>query len=155
MPIKASALLLLVAILVSSCGPEIYFANETKILNDFTFQDTVDFKVEVTDSIQHYNYYLTLSHDDSYPYSNLYIYSTTTLPNGGVSRDTIEMYLARPDGKWLGDGWFGGDIKHKILFYKNKRFPMAGDYRIAWTHGLRDSIAPGIKSLGLSIEKVQ
>ena len=67
-------------------------------------------------------------------------------------RDTVEITLAAPDGKWLGEGL--GDIyDNRYLFRKAFKFPKTGEYRIELIQAMRVNPLPGIMDAGIRIEK--
>ena len=61
------------------------------------------------------------------PFSNLFVFLTTTYPNGKISVDTLECILANKKGEWQGDG--AGDLwdnkiplKQNLIFPSNKKY---------------------------------
>lgn len=118
----------------------------------WNMSDTVEFTFQQLDTINTYNLYFVLNHRPDYKYSNFFIYTRNLLPNGLITKDTIETYLAKPSGEWIGSE-FLDKVHHKVLFAKNSRFPMAGYYKLNWVHGMRDTVLNNIMSIGLVIEK--
>ncbi len=57
--------------------------------------------------------------------------------HGTVKRDTFEITLAEPSGRWMGKGI--GSIKSlQTVYQRNYRFPASGEYSISIQHGMRD-----------------
>ena len=84
---------------------------------------------------------------------NLFLFVTTTSPNGSTLRDTFECYLADERGKWTGSGW--GDIYDNQFIYKgNIRFPVSGVYTFEYVQAMRTDKLDYISDIGLRIEKV-
>lgn len=143
---------LLIVILVLACGkPAVYQSSKTFDAG-WLMTDTVQFQFDFSDSISGYNMYFELEHGPDYPYSNVFLFTDNTTPGGKKYRDTIESYLAKPDGEWLGNA-SGSKVTHKVLFKKNIRFPKQGAYTLNWIHGMRDTVMKDILSIGLIIEK--
>ena len=110
------------------------------------------FDVNISDTLANLNFFVNIRNDNSYRYSNLYVFLTTHFPNGNITRDTIELLLADESGKWLGKGW--GRIKeHKIGLKENLRFPLSGKYIFLLQHAMRDDTLTGITDVGLIFEK--
>jgi gliding motility-associated lipoprotein GldH len=78
----------------------------------------LQFQAIVKDTSIGYNVYLNLRNAGTYPYSNIFLFINTRFPGGMIDRDTVEIMLATPEGKWMGKGL--GDLwDNQILF---KRF---------------------------------
>ena len=96
--------------------------------------------------------YLNIRNAGFYGFSNLFLFVNTIIPGGETLRDTVEITLAAPDGKWLGEGL--GDIyDNRYLFRKDFKFPKTGEYRIELIQAMRVNPLPGIMDAGIRIEK--
>lgn len=114
--------------------------------------EAAHFEVFINDSLTPQDFYITLRNDSDYRFSNLFVFLTTRLPNGNMTRDTIEIVLADKSGKWLGNGW--GNIKeNKVLLNSKMRFPLTGKYEFFIQQAMRVDTLKGIKSVGIVIEK--
>ncbi len=110
------------------------------------------FQTVITDTINPVNVYLNIRNAGAYPFSNIFLFLNTRFPQGQIDRDTVEIMLATPEGKWLGNGL--GDIwDNQVLFKSNVRFPQKGEYRFELTQAMRMNPLPGIMDAGLRIEK--
>lgn len=138
-----------------SCGNDVLidknieFEKESWNVND-KFETTFD----ISDTINNYNFFLTLRNTDDYSYQNLFVFLKTTFPNGKTKLDTINCPLANIQGKWLGKG-FGGIYDNRILYMARKRFPLNGNYKIRVEQAMRDKELLGILDVGIRIEKAQ
>jgi len=110
------------------------------------------FNIPVTDTVQNHNLYINVRNDINYNYSNLWLFINIEQPGGQAIKDTFEMVLADPAGKWLGHG-FGGLKNRQVLYRNNVYFPHSGDYKISIQQGMRDSELKGISDVGLRVEK--
>ncbi|MCF0189795.1 MAG: gliding motility lipoprotein GldH [Marinilabiliaceae bacterium] len=105
------------------------------------------------DKGQRYDVLLQLRTQNSYPYSNLWLFVDIEAPDGHVVRDTIECMLAEPNGKWLGDGW-GSLYSIQIPLMRDVAFKEPGRYGYRFSQAMRDSSIIGVHSIGLKIDKV-
>lgn len=140
--------------LLSSCGRGVLFDQTVNVHKAWYMNNPVVFNVTVNDTLQGYDFYLNLRHNNNYRYSNLYIFLQTEFPNHHVTRDTLQFILADPSGKWLGKGW--GKIKEDhILLKQNLRFPLKGQYHFTLWQGMRNDTLKGIEDVGLQIVSAQ
>lgn len=150
------AAILLVGML-SSCDPNRVFEENRKIEgNAWNVLDTISFNVEIIDSNTAHNIYINVRNSGVYAYSNLFMFITTTFPNGKISKDTVECILADQE-KWLGTGV--GDLwDHQILYRNEVRFPLLGRYTFTFEQAQRSGQMafiedlPGIEDVGIRIE---
>ncbi len=149
-PIAIIALLFI----MPSCDNTRYYEEFIEVdPTGWDFQDSIHFQTMVQDSLGYYNFLVEFRHSTAYPYSNIYLYIKTLLPDGRYALDTLSYQLAEPDGKWLGSGY--SDIKSISLpFQKDIIFPVTGNYQFIITHGMRDTLLIGMKDIGFRIEKV-
>lgn len=151
--IKNALLLIAIAIAFTSCDPNRVYEKNTKLSdNEWNNDVTLDFVVDIQDTIGLHNMYLNIRHAGYYQYRNIFLFIKTELPNGVSQIDTAECMLAGPDGKWMGDGL--GDIwDNQILFKKGFRFPLQGTYKFELTQAMRVNPLLGIMDAGMRIEK--
>ncbi|MFM7015714.1 MAG: gliding motility lipoprotein GldH [Bacteroidota bacterium] len=148
-------LLSLVMGLVACSDPDTLF-EENKPISEGNWDAEQVFKFEtaIPDTTNGYNVYLNLRNSGSYPYSNIFLFVNTYFPSGTIDKDTVEIMLASPEGKWLGRGL--GDIwDNRILFKRNVTFPEKGKYRFEISQAMRLNPLPGITDAGIRIEKVK
>ena len=127
---------------------------EYKTIPDATWNrdSLVVFQVPVTDSLKMHNLYLNVRNDINYKYSNLWLFVEIIQPGDTTAiKDTVEITLADPSGKWLGHG-FGGVKTSETLFKRNVYFPVIGNYEIKIQHGMRGKDLEGITEIGFSVE---
>ena len=111
------------------------------------------FHVPAEDASQSYNLIIQIRNEISYKYSNLWLFCEFTDTHGAVKRDTFEITLAEPSGRWMGKG--NGSIKTLQTVYKRDfRFPAPGEYTFSIQHGMRDERLTGIHNVGFRVEKV-
>lgn len=144
---------LFVAVFFNSCNSNRVFEENKEIpKNNWDYNTRLSFKVNIEDTVAMYNMYINVRNAGFYRFSNLFLFINTGLPNGIITRDTVEITLASPEGKWLGDGL--GDIyDNRYLFRKQFKFPMAGEYTFDLIQAMRVNPLPGIMDAGIRIEK--
>jgi gliding motility-associated lipoprotein GldH len=138
-----------------ACNKNIVYSEYKKLPEEgWKTENKLKFEVDIKDNNALNNIFLNVRHADSYPYSNLFVFLTTTYPNGKTSIDTLECVLANKKGEWQGDG--AGDIwDNKIPLKKNLRFPQVGKYTFSFEQGMRVNPLPLIMDFGLTIEKAK
>lgn len=154
---EKSAIIILSLTVIStafySCNPNTVFNQNVILPADGWYKNNVvAFNVNINDTLDTYEFGLSIRNSINYRYSNLYIFLITEFPNGNISRDTIELNLANNEGKWLGKGW--GDIKESNIVLKTcLAFPLSGNYRFLVQQAMRVDTLTGIKNIGLIIIK--
>ncbi len=109
-------------------------------------------QVPVTDTLTSNNVSFTIRTGSSYPFRNIYLFVTTTSPDGKFITDTLQYFLADTKGKWYGKGF--GDIHELNLPYKsNVFFPVKGTYKFNIQHGMRVEDLNGVYDFGMRIER--
>lgn len=111
------------------------------------------FTVPVSDTLQNHNLLIQVRNQNTYKYSNLWLFVEILQPGGNVVRDTFEIVLADHMGRWLGDG-MGGIKTVQAIYRRGVYFPVSGEYTISLQQGMRDEILTGIHDVGIRIEKI-
>lgn len=150
--------LLLILITIISCDSNRLYENNISIENDiWNVNQVVEFEYNNLDTISKANLLVNVRHTSTYPFSNLWLFISTTNPNGTQQKDTLECVLSENNGKWLGDGL--GDIWDIQCQFKAIRFNKDGLYRFEIEQAMRygelakiDNL-PGVMEIGLRIEK--
>lgn len=145
----------LLSFLFVSCGKNVVFSKYEKLPEDgWKTESKLTYEVDIEDAKTLNDVYITVRHADAYPYSNLFVFLTTTYPDGKSSVDTCELILANKKGEWIGDG--AGDIwDNKIPLKKNVRFPQTGKYKFTFEQAMRSNPLPLIMDFGMVIEKAE
>lgn len=114
--------------------------------------DKIVFEIPVSDTLSSNDVSFIIRTGSSYPFRNIYLFVSTSSPEGNLITDTLMYYLADEKGNWFGKGI--GDIHELKLPYKtNVFFPVKGTYRIQLQHGMRVEDLKGVYDVGLRIEK--
>ena len=146
-------LLTTMVLFLISCDPNRVYEKNISIDDGVWNQDSViAFDLDITDTLQPYNFYINIRNSTDYRYSNLYLFIDTYFPDETHARDTLEFILADTDGKWFGKG-FGKIKESTVLLRKGVHFPMSGHYRFTMEQAMREENLEGIEDVGMRIEK--
>lgn len=136
-----------------SCSNNIY--DETVEIKNASWAevDSVAFAFEIADTSQRYNIFLTVNHETSYAFQNVYCLVETYGPQGISQRQVSSLELASRKGKWLGE--CDAELcERRIPFIVNTLFEQAGKYEIVLKQYSRPALLAGIKSLQLEVAPV-
>jgi gliding motility-associated lipoprotein GldH len=142
------------SLLLSSCGKDIVYSDSKPMdKTNWNLMNVLSFSVPVTDTIRSNNVSFTIRTGNSYPFRNIWLFVSTTSPDGKTISDTLQYILADEKGKWIGKGF--GDIKELRLPYKsNVYFPVKGNYIFTVQHGMRTEDLKGVYDFGIRVEKI-
>lgn len=153
MKIKHSVFLLFAFLLFVSCNKNVvYDQNQQVNQESWKTNDKLYYEVDIKDTTKVYKLAINIRNTIDYPYSNIYFYLNTILPNGKVTKkDTIECYLSYPDGTWKGKG--NANLKdNRFWIAKNIKFEQSGKYIFELRQATTDTTLRGISDVGLHIE---
>ena len=133
-------------------------SNENTIFNEYvdipnsklSFLDTVNFQVQINDTINNHDVFLQLRTTSDYKWSNMYIFSDIVFPNGKTRSDTFQLYITDKKGLWKGNK-SGAMVNFNHYLYRNIIFPIKGPYQFKFNQAMRDTILSEVISLGLKI----
>ncbi len=147
------SLVFISTLLMASCSGNVVFTDSVAMKdNVWSLTDMPVYRIPVTDTISGNDLFFTLRTGSSYPFRNIFLFVTTTSPEGKSITDTLEYQLADEKGRWYGKGL--GDINELRLPYKsNIFFPSTGTYQIRVQHGMRAEDLKGVYDFGLRVEK--
>jgi len=145
---------MLVLVGLSGCGPDPVYAETREVDAELGWSSTnvQSFQFAVADTLQKHEFFIDLRHDQTYPFSNLYLFVDYTFPNGRSRQDTVLCELADSRGTWLGTG-SGPIVDHRIGVQTQTAFPLVGNYEVTIAHAMRKDPLPGILDVGFRLEK--
>lgn len=145
--------LIFIILVLSSCDRNVVFEENLKFPeNRWEQKSNIIFTTEIKDTLTPYNIYINVRNAGGYQFSNLFVFFTTQTPTGKRERDTVELTLADPSGKWLGEGL--GDIwDNRLLFKNNFLFPEKGVYTFTLEQAMRIDPLPQLMDIGIRIER--
>jgi len=145
----------LFAFLLSACGPD-YVYQETQQINNggsWSYTDTLNFNFTITDTVSRYNFYLDFEHKDTFPSQNIYLKLSTRFPDGHRLTRIRSFNIFDNQGAIMGK-CSGHDCDLSTLLQGNAYFKETGNYILTVEQNTRVDHLPGIKSVGLALEKV-
>jgi gliding motility-associated lipoprotein GldH len=151
---KISFVLVLTSLLLLvSCNSNVIFTDSMEMKGKkWELFNVPVFRIPITDTLSSNNISFSIRTGSSYPFRNIYLFVTTTSPDGHDLTDTLQYNLSDEKGKRYGKGV--GDIRELTLPYKmNIYFPLKGTYQIRIQHGMRIQDLKGIYDIGVRIEK--
>jgi len=145
--------LIFTSILLFSCDRNKVYEEYITIEDNMWKSDNiVKFEFEIEDTSSLHNVYINIRHASLYQFNNLWMFVTSSAPNGTKNIDTVECVLVDNENRWIGDGL--GDIWDVQIPWKtNVRFNHQGIYRVQFEQAMRIEELPGIMDLGLRVEK--
>lgn len=153
---EKAILLILIAgfsFLLSSCNDNTLYVERRHLeAETWKMADTLYYQFKITDTMTPVNIYFNVRNRVDYQNQNLYIFLTAFYPGNTYSLDTIDIPLARPDGKWLGKG-SGSYRDISFLFRENLMFTKKGIYTLAINQAMRTEELKGISDFGIRIDK--
>lgn len=114
--------------------------------------NTINMEFEITDTTRYSNIYLNLRITGDYPFSNMYVLSTITLPDSSVQSIRSHHILAEDNGKWTGSG-MGDIISYEQPIALHQPFKQKGRYRLQLKQYMRMDTLPAVRDVGVRIEK--
>lgn len=140
---------------ITSCNTSTVYEKYKPIPEAEWHKDSlVTFNIPVTDTTNSHNLLINVRNEMDYNFSNLWLFIEMEKPGGNIVKDTFEIALAAPSGKWLGEG-FGGVKTRQTMYLRNYDFSKPGEYTVKIQHGMREDVLTGIKDVGFSVMKAE
>lgn len=142
-----------VAVFMAACSERKVFDEvQSTGGHEWSASNRLRFEAEIADTASTYRIMLHVHNHIDYQYANLFLFLQTRMPNGNITRDTIECQLADPSGEWYGKGT--GLYRQQLIPLHNRlKFPLPGTYVFYLEQGMRDTLLFGITDAGLCIER--
>lgn len=139
-------------VLFTSCESKHFYQETKDIKNDWSSKKPIEFTFNVKDStLSKANLGFVLRNNTAYEYSNIYLFTEFTDPKGHKMVDTLQYYIANPDGTWIGKGM---NTKEMLLVYReNLPIKDTGNYKLKVWHGMRTGKLKGIEDISLIVDQ--
>ena len=118
--------------------------------HQWLYKDTLNFNFDITDTLALYDIQLTVRHDNTYPFQNLYTHISTQFPNAMRLQQTLNLDLADNTGKQIGE-ISGAHTTFKTDIQENAFFNALGKHTITLEQFTRRDTLDGIEQIGLSL----
>jgi gliding motility-associated lipoprotein GldH len=109
------------------------------------------FTVDIVDVEKEYDFILTLRTTTDYKYSNLWVYMSTTTPDGQKAREPFEIKITNPDGSWIGKKT--GTVVEHSLYFKRRKLPTKGKYVFVLEQGITNTMVDEVLDIGLMVQE--
>ncbi len=148
-------ILIPVFLLLNSCKGRVIFADSREIYgNTWQLSDVINFNFNNTDSLVSTDVEFLLRTGNDYPYRNIFLFVTSSSPDGKSITDTLEYYLSDEKGNRYGKGT-GGVFELRLPYKSNVFFPLKGNYSFQIRHGMRIIDLPDVYDIGLRITETE
>lgn len=145
------AKIILPALVVLACSSDLYYKEKITIGNElWLYDEPIEFSVEISDTMMHYDIVLDVEHSPKYHAQNLYVNIKTEYPDKTSREQVLSMEMADKSGKWFGD-CNSKKCLLSLMLQNKARFNQIGTHHISISqHSRQDSIS-GIQALNLSL----
>lgn len=137
---------------LSSCGPTVIYHHEEKVPASWTYQDSLVFGFEVSDTSLAYDMWLYCDHQSTFPFENLYLQITTTFPDGSKTVSPLSLRLSDEKGDWQGK-CSGQKCNIEIPISSRAYYKLPGLYHIVMHQYSRQDSLHGIDAISIKISQ--
>lgn len=135
-----------------ACEADYFYSQRFEISkHQWSYQDTLNFPVNISDTSKIYNIYLTIEHSVNYSNQNLYILIYTQFPSGQRIRERVSLNMANKAGQWYGD-CNSESCKLQVPIQEGAFFSAPGNYVFTFEQHMRLNPVSGIYAMALQIE---
>ena len=135
-----------------ACNENYYFQEEVAIPEgNWSYENPVDFSVNIEDTAAIYNLFLEIEHTLEYPRQNIYLQIHTSFPSGEKLKEQLSIDLANKAGVWYGD-CSSKSCRLVIPIQEGAYFNQPGEYQFQIEQFTRINPLPGISNISLAIE---
>jgi gliding motility-associated lipoprotein GldH len=140
---------------LAGCNQPVLFEQEYNIADQSWHKDSLlVFSPVIEDTSDIVSIGFSLNYSNEYAYSNLWLFIDVESPGGEMQTDTMEYFLAEPDGEWIGKG----NDRSRTLYWLYKggvKMAQPGEYTITLQQGMRRDNLHGVQNMSLWIEKAE
>ena len=149
----AFLLALITVCLLSACSTNAVMEEQQQIReNNWDYADSKTFTAQITDTVQHYNIYVSVRHGFNFEWRNMWVKIETTFPDDKTYERRVNLLLSDADGVWHGD-CLGDNCDMLIPIQDNAFFPQTGKYTFTVSQDMRVNPLPNVKTIGMRLEK--
>ncbi len=135
-----------------SCGQNYIYDETFEIAEkEWAYENTLNFEVDITDTLEIYNLYLDIEHTTDYTMQNIYIMIHTQFPSGERIKERVSINFADKMGQWFGD-CSDSKCNLRVNIQQGAFFNLPGKHIFTIEQFMRISPLPGIKSIAFRIE---
>ncbi len=151
--LNLTGLCIIAMLLLAGCDKNAVMETQQQIAgNSWNYTDAKTFTAEITDTVQHYNLYVSVRHGFNFEWRNLWVKIETTFPDGRKFERRVNLVLSDADGVWHGD-CLGDNCDMLIPIQDNAFFPQLGKYTFKIQQDMRVNPLGFVKTIGMRVEK--
>lgn len=139
--------------LFTACESDVVFERYAEIEEEtWNCHEAVEFTVEIPEKAL-YEVELGIRHTTDFEMANLWCFVSACQEEKKIIRDTLNLRIAEPDGRWLGRG-----SVIKSILQPLRKSPLtlpAGTVVFKVEQGMRVDELAGVKSVGLHITRIE
>lgn len=151
--VRIIGLLFTLLIGFTSCDSGVIYEENHEFENNvWSYDDVKEFSFSVEDSLTPVKLFINLRTTIDYEYSNIYMYTHFTYPNGNTDIDTLEFFLAQPNGKWLGE-CSGTVVENRALITQGYLMD-PGTYSFKIEQAMYKDNLPEVMDVGIRVENL-
>ena len=137
---------------LTACGPHYILKEEKKLPSEgWAYQDSLQFELNISDTLKIYNLFLELKHSVDYGYQNLYTQIHTQFPSGQRIKEVVSLELANKAGIWLGK-CNSQSCTIRIPIQEGAFFNATGKHQFTLVQFMRKNPLPGVQCISFMIE---
>lgn len=111
----------------------------------------IEFTTRIPDS-GFYNVSLNIRHTTDYEMANLWCFISTRSQAEKQLKDTVNIKIAEPDGRWLGKGGSIKTVEQNIN--RNPVYLPQGEVKFRIEQGMRIEDMKGVRDVGIRVRKM-
>lgn len=136
-----------------SCGPDVVYEDKYTIdFHEWYTGDAKKFEFIAPKLDQEYDLYLALTHEESFPFENIYLKLKTHFPSGEIVEDQLSLELFGKDGQ---SRCSNSLCKLSALLQPKFKFKETGTHIIEIEQFTRRDTLPGVLDIGVSLVQVK
>ena len=148
-------IMIFLPLLLNSCDGRVIFADTHEITGGvWELSDVANFAFSNSDTLVGSDVEFLVRTGPDYPYRNIYLFVTSSSPDGKSMTDTLEYYLSDEKGNRYGKGT-GGVFELLLPYKSNVFFPVKGNYSFQIRHGMRIIELPDVYDIGIRITEAE
>ncbi|GHV65868.1 hypothetical protein FACS1894199_07750 [Bacteroidia bacterium] len=148
--ITISTVFLLAVGLLSCDHTSVYRKFQSLPSEEWCMEEKPSFSFSISES-QKYTVTIAVRHTKDYEIGNLWCFVQLSDSTKQIRRDTLNMMIAEPNGRWLGEG---GKVKTVSKPIADTLHLEIGTYTVQIEQGMRVQCLEGVKDVGITVARL-
>ncbi len=147
---KLILLLIPLSLFIFSCGKTSLYNKSIQFENNEWKQKTrPTFVVYIPDTVNTYDFTLTIRTTTDYKFNNIWLFLNTKTPSNQEVREPYEIKTTFPNGAWVGKKT-GTIVEHQLIF-KRRKLPSKGKYTFMIEQGVTQKVLEDILDISFNV----